>query len=199
MALPPTESRASVRTGNALAGWAGFCGLLLAAILVPFFLFGERVEAAASAFLSARPPDWQVALVLGGLLAVDIVLPVPSSLVSTAAGGLLGFWLGTAASWTGMMVSCLVGYQLGARAGAPALRRMAGEAERARVARMAARHGRWFLLIFRAVPVLAEISIVFAGVSRMRRREFLLVSAISNLGISAIYAALGGSAASVIP
>ncbi|MBN1209798.1 MAG: VTT domain-containing protein [Myxococcaceae bacterium] len=198
MAPQETEGRAPVSAGYGMVGCAGFCGLLLAAILGPFFLFGARLEATASAFLAARPPDWQVAVLISGLLAGDIVLPVPSSLVSTAGGGVLGFWLGAAASWVGMMVSCYVGYELGVRAGEPALVRMAGEAQRARVARMAQRHGHWFLLIFRAVPVLAEISIVFAGVSRMPRRGFLLVCALANLGISVIYAALGAGAAAAL-
>jgi uncharacterized membrane protein YdjX (TVP38/TMEM64 family) len=183
------------QTPRVAVGWAGFCGLLLAAILVPFFLFGEGLEAAARRFLEAHPPGWQVALVLSGLLAGDIVLPVPSSLVNTAAGALLGFWRGTATVWAGMMVACGLGYQLGARAGESALRRMVGEAEVARLARLAERHGHWFLLVFRAVPVLAEASVVFAGVSRMSRRSFFTVTALANLGVSATYSAVGASAA----
>ena len=120
---------------------------------------------------------------------------MPSSLVNTAAGALLGFWRGMATSWAGMMVACALGYQLGARAGESALRRMAGESEVARLARLAERHGHWFLLAFRAVPVLAEASVVFAGASRMSRRSFFTVTALANLGISATYAAVGASAA----
>ena len=183
------------RPSRRVVGWVGFCGLLLAAILVPFFLFGEGLEAAAHRFLEARPPDWEVALVLGGVLAGDLVLPVPSSLVNTAAGALLGFWRGTAACWLGMMVASGLGYQLGARAGEAALRRMVGPSEVARLAFFAEREGPWFLLAFRAVPVLAEASVVFAGASRMSRRSFLTASALANLGVSATYAAVGASAA----
>jgi uncharacterized membrane protein YdjX (TVP38/TMEM64 family) len=153
------------------------------------------VDAVAQRFLSARPPAWQVALVLGGLLAGDLLLPVPSSLVSTAAGGLLGFWGGLATNWLGMMVGCALGYGLGARAGTSALRRMAGDAEVERLARASERLGPWFLLAFRAVPVLAEASLVFAGTSRMSRRSFFTVCALANLGVSATYAALGATAA----
>jgi uncharacterized membrane protein YdjX (TVP38/TMEM64 family) len=183
------------RPSRRVVGWVGFCGLLLAAILVPFVLFGEGLEAAAHRFLEARPPDWRVALVLGGLLAGDIVLPVPSSLVTTAAGALLGFWRGTAACWVGMMVASGLGYQLGARAGEAALRRMVGPSEVARLALLAEHHGHWFLLAFRAVPVLAEASVVFAGASHMSRRSFFTASALANLGICATYAAVGASAA----
>jgi uncharacterized membrane protein YdjX (TVP38/TMEM64 family) len=179
---------------EAVKGWGVFCGLLLAAILVPFALFGDGLEAATRRLLEDSPPPWRCALLLGGLLAGDIVLPVPSSLVSTAAGAMLGFWSGLLTSWVGMMVSCQVGYALGARAGGATLRRVAGESELARVARASERHGHWFLLLFRGVPVLAEASVVFAGLSRMPPRRFLSLCALSNLGCSASYAALGASA-----
>ncbi|ATB47474.1 TVP38/TMEM64 family protein [Corallococcus macrosporus] len=183
------------RPARVIAGWSAFCGLLLAGILVPFACFGGDLETAAARFLATRPPDWQVALLLTGLLAGDVVLPVPSSLVGAAAGGLLGFWAGAATSWLGMMAGCVAGYGLGARAGTAALRRMAGDAELARLTRAAERLGPWFLLAFRAVPVLAETSVLFAGTSRMPRRDFLTVSALANLGVSVTYAALGASAA----
>lgn len=195
---PPGGARlpgATARPRRSWAGWAGFSGLLLLIILVPFFLFADSLEAAARRLLAAPPSPIATALVLGGLLAGDIVLPVPSSLVSTAAGGLLGFWRGTAVSWAGMMVGSGLGYLVGARAGAPALQRMVGEAELARLTRAAERHGRWFLLLFRGVPVLAEASLVFAGAGRMPRRAFVAVTALANLGISATYAAVGASAA----
>lgn len=185
----------STSRARAVAGWGAFCALLLAGVLVPFALFGADLEAVAQRFLSARPPAWQVALLLGGLLAGDVLLPVPSSLVGTAAGGLLGFWGGLATAWLGMMLGCALGYGLGARAGTAALRRMAGDAEQERLARASEHLGPWFLLVFRAVPVLAEASVVFAGTSRMSRRTFFTVCALSNLGVSATYAALGALAA----
>jgi uncharacterized membrane protein YdjX (TVP38/TMEM64 family) len=194
--MPPVDQRGeSAPAGRAVLGWTAFVGLLVALVLIPFFLFGAGLEESARRFLEARPPVWQVALLLGALLAGDVVLPVPSSLVGTAAGSLLGFGLGAATAWAGMMVGCGLGYLLGVRAGAPMLRTMAGEAELARVARASERHGAWFLLVFRAVPVLAEVSVVFAGTSRMSPRAFFTVCALANLGISVTYAAVGAFAA----
>lgn len=192
---PDRTSGAPARTRRAWMGWAGFSLLLLLAILVPFFLFADRLEAAARDLQAAPPSGLATALVLGGLLSSDVVLPVPSSFVSTAAGGLLGFWRGTAVSWAGMMVGAGVGYLLGARAGAPVLHRMVGEAELARLNRAAERYGIWFLLVFRSVPVLSEASVVVAGAGRMPLGAFLTVTALANLGISATYAAVGASAA----
>jgi membrane protein DedA with SNARE-associated domain len=58
------------------------------------------------------------------------------------------------------------------------------------------RYGHWALILFRPVPVLAEASVFFAGLSRMSRTRFLALVALSNLGISAVYAATGAFSAS---
>ncbi|NNB84378.1 TVP38/TMEM64 family protein [Corallococcus exiguus] len=186
---------ASPGTKRAAVGWSLCVCVVLAAILVPFLLFGEQLEAATQSFLEARPPDWQVALVLGGLLAGDIVLPVPSSLVGTASGALLGFWGGMTACWVGMMVGCGWGYLLGARGGEAALRRTLGPEELQRLSRLAERRGAWLLIALRGVPMLAESSVLFAGASRMPLGSFLGACALSNLGVCATYAAVGAYSA----
>ena len=65
----------------------------------------------------ARKP--LLAVLVAGLLASDVLLPVPSSLVSSFAGHMLGFTIGLLAVWSGMMLGCLVGYWIGASGGAP--------------------------------------------------------------------------------
>ncbi len=64
--------------------WTLLFATTVAAILIPFFLFGESIEAWAHATLNTASGRWLVAAAVGGLLAFDIFLPVPSSLVSTA-------------------------------------------------------------------------------------------------------------------
>jgi uncharacterized membrane protein YdjX (TVP38/TMEM64 family) len=174
-------------------GWTVLSVLLLSAILIPFFLWEDRINAATSAFLAEPHSRWLIATALGGLLAADIVLPVPSSIVNTAAGSLLGFWAGAAASWTGLMVGAVLGYWMGMGASATALRKLVGgNAER--VAHATGRYGDWGLMLCRAVPVLAEASVVVAGFNRMPFRRFLALCALSNLGIAAAYAAIGAYA-----
>jgi membrane protein DedA with SNARE-associated domain len=86
-----------------------------------------------------------------------------------------------------MTTGCLLGYWLGKRFARPEeLRRM----EEARL-----RWGDWLVVLFRPVPVLAEASVFFAGVTRMPFRRFAALSGLSNLGISAVYAWAGAHAA----
>jgi len=178
-------------------GWSLFALLLLALILIPFFGFETAVAAWSERFLHSSHPRWIVGPAVGLLLAADLVLPIPSSLISTAAGLLLGLWPGTLASWLGMSLGCVAGYWLGARAGRSAAQHLVGPRELDRVTSASQRFGDWMILLFRAVPVMAEASVVFAGTIRMPFRRFLTVSLLSNLGISLAYAAVGAYSANV--
>ncbi len=174
---------------------AALTALLLALIVVPFLLWGARIEQWTAAFVArgaARP--WLTAVVLGGLLAVDVLAPVPSSLVSTACGAVLGFRGGLLTSFAGMTVSAAVGYLLGRAAAGVACRGL-GVREAAALLRLRQRWGVWMLAAARPVPVLAEASLIFAGLAGMDWRGALPVLLVANLGVSAVYAAVGAFAA----
>lgn len=161
---------------------------MLAAILVPFFLWGDALEAWATAYVHSGAGRWQMAAVIAALLASDIVLPVPASILSVAAGSLLGFTLGTATSWVGLTAGCLLGYALGKRSGGE---KLLSAKERERLQSAQSRYGDWMLILFRAVPVLAEASVFFAGLTRMPWLRFAAITAVSNLGVSAAYGVTG--------
>lgn len=180
------------------ARWLFLCTGVFLAILVPFGLFEDQIETWTDSFLqSASHQTGLVAVVLSSLLAADILIPTPSSVVSTAAGFFLGFVGGTIASLTGMTVSCIVGYWIGAKFGRPVANRVVGNNELKRLENMSHRFGDWVIVVSRPVPMLAEASVLFAGISRMPLYRFLLLSTLSNLGISAAYAAVGAFSATV--
>src|SRR5262249_55067225 len=159
--------------------------LLLAAILIPFFIWEDAIMAWTTRFTSQPGNAATVALTLAALLASDIVLPIPSSLVSTAPGALLGFVPGTITSWAGLTVGSVIGFALG-KTSAP---RWLGAEDRARLENARTKYGDWIVIVFRPVPVLAEASCVFAGASVMPFGRFTLIASLANLGISLAYAA----------
>jgi len=172
--------------------------IILAFILVPFLLFADAIEMWTQDFLeSAGERSALVAAVLGTLLAIDILLPVPSSVVSTAAGLFLGFTGGMMTSLVGMTFSCSAGFWLGARFGRPIASRLVGTGELQRLEEISRRVGDWLIVVARPVPVLAEASILFAGMSRMPTHRFMLLTTLSNLGISAVYAGIGALSATL--
>jgi uncharacterized membrane protein YdjX (TVP38/TMEM64 family) len=172
--------------------------LVLLFILVPYFLFATQLEAWTANFLEAAADrSALIAAFLTTVLAVDIVLPIPNSLVSTAAGFFLGFVVGTLVAWIGNTISCILGYWLGSRFGRPVANKLVGADELERLEGSARRLGDWVIVISRAVPVMGEASVLFAGMSRMPVRRFAILVALSNLGMSAIYAGVGAFAAEV--
>lgn len=172
-------------------GWILLGVLLLLVVLVPFALWEEDIARWAEQVRRSSESRILVAMLLAGLLALDIALPVPSSVVSTALGSLLGFGAGALASWLGMTVGCVLGYGLASAAGHGAALRLVGTEELSRVSAAWGRRGDGMLILFRAVPVLAESSVFFAGMTRMPFAHFFLLTTASNLGISLVYAAVG--------
>jgi uncharacterized membrane protein YdjX (TVP38/TMEM64 family) len=176
--------------------WTAVTIVLLAIVIVPFVLFGGQIDAWTSAFIKGpRRHPGVVSLVLGGLLGSDILFPVPSSIVSTACGLLLGFVRGTLTSLAGMIVSCGIGYALAAGLGRPFVNRMVGDDSMHHFEDLDKRFGSWAIILARPVPVLAEVSVLFAGLGRMPFGRFFLLTTLSNLGISTVYAAIGAYAA----
>lgn len=175
-------------------GWTLLAVAGLAAILVPFAIWEEPVTQWTESFAADPGNRTTASLVLAGLLASDVLLPIPSSLVSTACGYLFGFLPGMLVSWAGMTLGAVVGYVVGARPAAAAARRLVGEPQLERARDAENRWGPWTLILSRSVPVLAEASVVFAGMTAMPFPRFLAITAGANLGVSAAYAWVGSQA-----
>ena len=170
--------------------WAVLWIVLIGLVLLPFLLFAEQFNAFAAQLTRGGYARWLVAVGVFGLLALDVLLPVPSSIVSTAAGLLLGFVAGALTVWTGMMAGCALGYAVGAR-GSAAARQLVGDAGLARAANLVRRYGDVTIVLCRPIPVLAEASVVFAGLTHAPVTRFARLTALSNLGIALGYTAFG--------
>jgi len=169
--------------------------LLLAAVLllvaVPFLLIGGPLERRVDPWLDDATGRWTKAAVVVGLLAGDVLLPVPSSVVNTFAGKAMGFWAGAAAAWLGMTAGAVIGFALARLLGRPLALRLSAEDQLERIDALSARYGPGLLILARAVPVLAEASVLFFGTTGLPWRRFLVPVALGNLVIALGYAALG--------
>jgi membrane protein DedA with SNARE-associated domain len=171
-------------------GLVWFVALTCAAILVPFALWEDAIESQTRAVLSGASP-MVVAFAVIGLLAVDVVLPIPASLVMVAAAVALPPLVAFLSCFAGLMLSCVLGYGIGWRLGEPILARMATADRRAALSSWFARYGVVVVAACRSVPVLAELSVVMAGTARARAIPFLAVCLAANAAVAAIYVALG--------
>jgi uncharacterized membrane protein YdjX (TVP38/TMEM64 family) len=164
--------------------------VLIALVLIPFFLFGGVIDRRAGDLIVL---DHGLAALAGAvLLALDIVLPVPSSVVATAMGALLGGAMGALVNAVGLTAGCLLGLILG-RAGTPFARRILGERIYDDFVRWVERHGVVALVLCRAVPVLAEASIIGLGTARRQSLPLIVAAMLADICLGLVYAFAGAT------
>jgi uncharacterized membrane protein YdjX (TVP38/TMEM64 family) len=140
--------------------------VLAAPILLAFLLFEDPLLAWTRAALDGASPD-AIAVLCALLLATDILLPVPSSIVATAAATALDPTRAFLAIAIGSTTSASLGWALG-RCLRPALPGRIVDAQALdRADRLYARWGSWAFACTRAVPILAEEFAILAGVHRV--------------------------------
>jgi len=162
-----------------------FTIVILLAILIPIIPFVVIGELPGQRWLSATDDNAFLFGITGmALLASDVLLPIPSSIIGTMLGARLGLLPGFLWCWGGLVLGNGVGYLCGRLL----LSRFAPETY----------HTPTLLLLFitRPVPVLAEALTFTAGAEKMKPGNFLLVSIAGN-GIYSL--ALSANGATLLP
>ena len=180
MLIDPTLSMPGKKTRQTL--------VIITALLIPILPFAVIGEFPGVRWLSSTDDDALLFGLMGsGLLASDILLPIPSSIIGTVLGARLGFWAGFMSIWVGLMAGNILGYLL-ARFATKRLQSWLPEfPPRATLA---------LVFLSRPVPVAAEALSLTAGATGMAMLPYLYVCAAGN----AIYAlALAGNGAAFIP
>lgn len=176
--------------------WEHLClslALFAVLVIVSFLLFEEPMQRLLAS-LGQQPADpvraLNLAVLVIALLALDVVLPVPSSMVSLLAVAVLGPVGGYLVIFVGLCLGSLLGYWLGAGYFRIASGLLDIEDWR-KAGRLANRLNTWSLICLRGVPVLAETSVLAAGMQRYPLRRFLVITTLANAGLAAVYSALG--------
>ena len=158
--------------------------LLLIAIallipIVPYLVIGELP---GEQWLSAND-DSSLAFALtgGGLLTLDVILPIPSSIIIALLGGRLGFLVGFLSSWLGLTVGNLIGFGIG-RLWPQKLTPDVSESPTLIM-----------LILSRPVPILAEAVAIAAGATQTRFSHMFSACAAGNLVYAGILAANGAA------
>ncbi|MCS7024203.1 MAG: VTT domain-containing protein [Bryobacteraceae bacterium] len=168
--------------------WFWYFASIFSLILIPFALWDSQMAEQARQLL-AKPSKTEVAAAVVILLAADVFLPVPSSMVSLAAGVVLGWQAGWCAVWLGMTLGSVAGYSAG-RFGSRFLRLALTDEEILR------RSLGWAIVLSRPAPIVAEAVSLTAGFLRAPVKAFLVWSMLANAAVAAIYAIAGAFARS---
>ena len=153
-------------------------------------VFGFSLEPwARERLFNAGIPGAAVVVVL---LAIDIFIPVPSSVVMVLSGAAFGVLWGSVLGVVGSIAGEWLGFELARRYGTSLSTRFIGDAaERERLNRILMTHGAAAVAVTRALPVVMETMSVVAGLSTMRRSTFLIASLIGTVPIVVVYAYAG--------
>lgn len=166
------------------------CVVLLVPI-IPFLFFGSQLEHWLRNIAEDPPSQWATAGLVVGLLSTDILLPIPSSVISTLSGVQLGWWKGTLSTWLGMNLGATIGFALARKWGHRFAAWFSKPQDLERMRPISDRYGPMVLVLTRALPVFAEASVLISGIHRLSWRRFLVPVVFSNLGIALGYAAFG--------
>ncbi|CAK15433.1 3-dehydroquinate synthase [Pseudomonas entomophila] len=179
---------------NAPAEYFWVSLVCFSALLIASFLLFEQQIQDFLAHLELYLPDSparkaHLALLLIALLALDVVLPVPSSVVALLAVAALGSVGGYLVIFVGLCLGAWLGYALGAGY----LRVLSGRLglHQRKPGQLGQKLGTLSLICLRGVPVLAETSVVAAGMQHYPLRAFVLVTTLANMGLALAYCAIG--------
>ena len=137
-------------------------------------------------FLLSLGPWTSLAIL--GLLGLDIVLPIPGSVVMILSGHLYGALIGASLSFLGMMLSSSVGYVLGYLSRS---RVFHSDTSSPRARRFMEQWGDLAVLLSRPVPVLSESVVILAGFERLSFKKVMAYCALGWLPTCIAYAAIG--------
>ena len=131
------------------------------------------------------------AALIAVLLAADVALPIPSSLVMVLSGAAFGVLWGSIVALAGSIAGEWLGFELVRRYGRGVSRGIVGAEEFERFSAFFERHGTLAVMLTRPLPVVMETMSLVAGLSGMSRTAFLGASLAGTAPIVVIYAYAG--------
>jgi uncharacterized membrane protein YdjX (TVP38/TMEM64 family) len=158
--------------------------VLMCALLVPIVPFAMIGELPGERWLNSAGSDSvRFGSTGAGLLALDLLLPIPSSIIGALLGGRLGFVTGGLWCFLGLFVGHCIGYALGRLT-----------PERWTSGARGQSSASWIvLLLSRPIPVFAEALALAAGAERMPLSAFVGSVAIGDATYAAALAADGAA------
>jgi len=173
--------------------WMGLILIVVAAIIGSKLLvenvFGIPMEDLARRWLEHA--GLGTAALIAALLAADVALPIPSSLVMVLSGAAFGVLWGSIVALVGSIAGEWLGFELVRRYGRGVSRGIVGADEFERFSAFFERHGTLAVMLTRPLPVVMETMSLVAGLSTMSRTAFLGASLAGTAPIVVVYAYAG--------
>jgi uncharacterized membrane protein YdjX (TVP38/TMEM64 family) len=163
-------------------------------ISIPFILFGDDITRWSQTLLSDQSTKIAVVIIVVTLLMLDIVLPIPSSLICIAAYALLDSGTAFVVVTTGLTLTYVFGHIIGATVGLAATKRIFVDAEMAKLAALTAGKRYAAIVLSRPLPVLAEGTSMYLGAIGTPLLPASITALFSSIGLAAMYGWIATSA-----
>ena len=162
---------------------------LLAFILIPFFLWGDFLHAYFEQTYQSTSTIYKTYLVVI-MLGLDVVLPIPSSVIAAYAGYDLGFIKSFLAIFAGLSLSSLLGILLGKYS-----KKVVAPENQETIFWLFKKYGLYVLILLRGVPVLAEAAVILLGMCTKIPQSSFTALMLGNGGLALVYSISGSLAA----
>lgn len=139
-------------------------------------------------------PSWTTALLIIGFLAVDVLVPVPSSVIMLASGALFGGILGGVLSIIGSLICAIIAFQASRRVGRDKVIEWVGQKDYENFSILMQKYGGYAVVLTRAVPLAMESMSFIAGLTKTKLKNFVLMSLLGYAPFAFLYSFAGASA-----
>lgn len=164
--------------------------LICCVLVVTTFLLFEDLEHWITANINSGKSVFTYTLLSFSFMALDTLLPIPSSLLMILNGKILGPFPGTLLSLVSSLLASVFGFYLGRRAN-PFFDKFFAAQDKVYSNNLFRKFGNLAITISKALPVVSEAISFVAGTTAMPFKTFLLYSAIGHFVVSVGYAYVG--------
>jgi len=142
-------------------------------------------------YIKELPVNWLSALVIILILSIDIIIPVPSSVIMVTSGALFGGLVGGILAVLGSLICSVIGFQISRKVGQEKVKEWLGDEEFNKLSNFMRKRGAYAVIFTRTVPLAMESVSCIAGLSKMKLKQFILMNVIGFLPLTFLYSFTG--------
>lgn len=158
-------------------------------IYIVFELFGVLTLSDIQHLLQSAEPFVEIIII--GLLALDLIIPVPSSVIMTFSGSMYGFLAGAILGTIGSLTGSIIGFFVFRTKGQKITRFFLNEKEEEIMNESFNNWGEGIIILSRMIPLLTETMSCFAGLTKISFKRFLLFITIGTVPVALYYSYFG--------
>jgi 3-dehydroquinate synthase len=181
-----------MRKGKKALSWKHIPVTLASIFLFLFIIFETSglITLEKINFLVMESGPFAAAIIIF-FLVIDLILPMPSTVLMTFSGAFYGVFIGTLINVTGSLLASLAGFAITRKLGKARL--FLDKAEKQSMDEWFVKWGEGILILSKMIPIVSETMACFAGLTGISWRKFISLSLLGIIPVSVYYAYVGST------